>query len=88
MASATAIHGIHLVATSDARRMDYDVVHQLLTAVATQCVKEQRTVLIAKSIAESPPHPVSQRNRLATMTAIAAQKSASDGSVNNDAYSR
>ena len=53
MATASKIHGIHLVAMSDARRMDYNAVHQLLTAVATQSVKEQRTALIAKSIAES-----------------------------------
>ena len=35
IAVATAMNGIHLVVMSDARRMDYNVVHQLLTAVAT-----------------------------------------------------
>ena len=51
-AVASAITCIHLVVMSDARRMDYNVVHQLLTAVETQCVKEPRTALIAKSIVD------------------------------------
>jgi hypothetical protein len=48
VASAQKIPGIHLVVMSDARRMDYNVVHQLLllTAVETQCVKELRTAPI------------------------------------------